>query len=92
MENSEFVIIGETFIRPKKEYIYYIENSISGNWYISNSNKLPILKKEFKDDLGRIAIKIKWDSTYSGQFDLWYGDKDGPLFDYKKTIIVESLF
>ena len=31
-------------------------------------------------------------TTYSGQFDLWYGDKDGPLLDYKKTIVVESLF
>jgi hypothetical protein len=25
--DSEFVIIGETFIRPKKEYIYYIDGS-----------------------------------------------------------------
>lgn len=89
--DSEFIIIGETFIKPKKEYIYYIESSIAGNWYISNS-KLPILKKEYENEKGNPAIKIKWDSTYSGQFDLWYGDKDGPLFDYKKTIIVESLF
>ena len=89
--DSEFVIVGETFIKPKKEYIYYIESSIAGNWYISNP-KLPILKKECENENGRPAIKIKWDSTYSGQFDLWYGDKDGPLFDYKKTIIVESLF
>jgi hypothetical protein len=25
--DSEFVIIGETFIKPKKEYIYYIDGS-----------------------------------------------------------------
>ena len=89
--NSEFIIIGDTFIKPKKEYIYYIEDGVFGQWYISN-NKLPIIKEEFEDEEGRIAIKIKWNSTYSGQFDLWYGDESGPLFDYKKTIVVESLF
>lgn len=46
----------------------------------------------FSDDQGRNAVKIKWNSTYSGQFDLWFGDADGPLLDYKKTIVVESLF
>lgn len=89
--DSEFVIVGETFIRPKKEYIYYIEGSLYGHWYISNA-KLPILKEEFEDEHGRTAVRIKWDSSYSGQFDLWYGDESGPLFDYKKTIVVESLF
>ena len=89
--DSEFIIIGDTFIKPKKEYIYYIEDGVFGQWYVSN-NKLPIIKEEFEDEKGRIAIKIKWNSTYSGQFDLWYGDESGPLFDYKKTIIVESLF
>ena len=89
--DSEFIIVGETFIKPKKEYTYYIEGSLYGQWYISNA-KLPIIKEEFEDELGRIAIRIKWDSSYSGQFDLWYGDENGPLFDYKKTIVVESLF
>lgn len=89
--NSEFIIIGETFIKPKKEYIYYIEGSLYGQWYISNE-KLPVIKEEFEDEQGRKAIRIKWNSTFSGQFDLWYGDQSGPLFDYKKTIVVESLF
>ena len=89
--DSEFIIVGETFIKPKKEYVYYIESSLYGHWYISNA-KLPIIKEEFEDDAGRTAIRIKWDSSYSGQFDLWYGDENGPLFDYKKTIVVESLF
>lgn len=88
---SEFVIIGETFIKPKKEYVYYIESALYGQWYVSD-NKLPIQKEIFEDEQGRAAIKIKWMTTYSGQFDLWYGDKDGPLLDYKKTIVVESLF
>ena len=88
---SDYIIIGDTFIKPKREYIYYIESSVYGQWYLSN-NKLPIIKEEFEDDKGRSAIKITWDSSYSGQFDLWYGGDNGPLFDYQKTIVVESLF
>lgn len=84
-------IIGETFIKPKKDYIYYIESSLYGNWYVSNKS-WPIKMEPFEDEQGRTAIKIRWNSTYSGQFDLWFGDEDGPLLDYKKTIIVESLF
>lgn len=84
-------IIGETFIKPKKEYIYYIDSSLYGDWYISNK-KFPVKLETFSDDQGRNAVKIKWNSTYSGQFDLWFGDADGPLLDYKKTIVVESLF
>lgn len=84
-------IIGETFIKPKKEYIYYIDSSLYGDWYISNK-KFPVKMETFSDDQGRNAVKIKWNSTYSGQFDLWFGDADGPLLDYKKTIVVESLF
>lgn len=89
--DSEFIIIGETFIKPKKEYIYYIEDALYGQWYVSDK-KLPIIMKQFEDEQGRNAISIKWDSTYMGQFDLWFGDENGPLFDYKKTIVVESLF
>ena len=89
--DSEFIIVGETFIKPKKEYVYYIESALYGQWYISD-NKLPIQKEIFEDEQGRTAIKIKWLTSYSGQFDLWYGDSDGPLLDYKKTIVVESLF
>ena len=89
--DSEFIIVGDTFIKPKKEYIYYIKGSQYGQWYISDA-KLPIKKEEFEDDMGRSAIRIKWDSSYSGLFDLWYGDENGPMFDYKKTIVVESLF
>ena len=78
-------------IKPKKEYTYCIESSLYGQWYLSN-DKLPIKKEVYEDEHGRSAIKIKWDSSYSGQFDLWFGDDFGPLLDYKKTIVVESLF
>lgn len=90
--DEDHAIIGETFIKPKKEYIYYIEDSLYGDWYTTSGLKLPLIKEPFTDEEGRPAIKIKWNSTYSGQFDLWYGDAEGPLFDYKKTIVVESLF
>ena len=88
---TEFQIFGETFIKPKKEYIYYIDGSLSGNWYLSDS-KLPVQMEKFEDEEGHNAIKIKWTALMSGEFDIWFGDASGPLFDYKKTIVVESLF
>ena len=89
---SKFYIIGETFIRPKKEYIYYIKDKEQGkNWYFLNA-KLPIEKEIFIDEQGRNAVRIKWLSSYSGQFDLCYGYENGQQQDYKKTIVVESLF
>lgn len=88
---GEDIIIGETFIKPKKEYIYYIKESLVGDWYIKDS-KLPIQFETFEDEEGHNALKIKWTSSYSGQFDIYFGDEDGPMLDYSKTIIVESLF
>ena len=82
-------IIGDTFIKPKKEYIYYVEHA-QGQWQILNK-KLPIEKSEYKDENGRMAIKIKWNSTYSGQFELLFTDASASI-EYKKTIVIESLF
>ena len=62
-----------------------------GDWYVT-SGKYPIKMEPFTDEDGKNSVKIKWDSSYSGQFDLWFGDENGPLLDYKKTIVVESLF
>lgn len=89
--NTEFQIYGETFIKPKKEYVYYIDGTLSGKWYLSD-NTLPIKFETFEDEEGHNAVRIKWTATMSGQFDIWFGDASGPLFDYKKTIVVESLF
>lgn len=89
--NTEFQIYGETFIKPKKEYIYYVDGSLSGQWYL-NDNSLPIKFETFEDEKGHNAVRIKWTASMSGQFDIWFGDASGPLFDYKKTIVVESLF
>ena len=73
-------IKGETFIRPKKEYTYTCSAS-GANW--SYDSKLPIIMEVLEGEIP--TVKIKWASSYSGQFDLYYGD-------FKKTIVVESLF
>ena len=81
--NSEVVedaIVGETFIKPKTTNRYYFNGSLLSEWRVQGKN-LP-LKIEKIDDY---TLDIMWDSTYSGQFILSYGD-------YEKTIIVESLF
>ena len=73
-------IQGETFIKPKREYTYTC--SASGfEW--SYDSKLPIQMEVLEGETP--TVKIKWASSYSGQFDLYYGE-------FKKTIVVESLF
>lgn len=73
------LISGETFIKPKIEYLYKTSSIIDGaKWHFDS--KLPIVAEKIGDNL-----QLKWDSSHSGQFDLFYGD-------CKKTIIIESLF
>lgn len=90
--DEENIIIGDTFIKPKKEYIYYIKSTVQGDWYVTKNKRIPLTFERCETTEGYPAVKIVWTSSYSGQFDLWYGDVDGPLFDYQKTIVVESLF
>ena len=77
-EIIETTIVGETFIKPKKTYEYIYNGSEEGQWFVDA--KYPI---DLEID-GKIA-RLKWNSTYSGQFNLFYGELD-------KTIVVESLF
>ena len=79
-EEVEDAIIGETFIKPKTTNRYYFNGSLLSDWRVQGKN-LP-LKINKVDDY---TLDIMWDSTYSGQFVLSYGD-------YNKTIVVESLF
>ena len=73
-------IQGETFIKPKREYTYTC--SASGfEW--SYDSKLPIQMEVLEGETP--TVKIKWATSYSGQFDLYYGE-------FKKTIVVDSLF
>lgn len=87
--SDKFQIFGDTFIKPKKEYIYYVKNSSIGQWNFDR--KLPIEFVQFIDKYGNDSIKIKWKATQSGQFDLIYELKDKEQIS-KKTIVIESLF
>ena len=74
-------IIGNTFIKVKKSYEYRFNGTLAAEWYVDK--QYPV-KLEFDIDDPRNVV-LKWDSSYSGQFDLHYGN-------YSKTIVVESLF
>ena len=80
--NNELLdIIGETFIKIKSEYQYKFDGTLAADWVVDK--KYPVeLKIDPKDPRN---VSVKWTSSYSGQFDLYYGE-------YKKTIVVESLF
>ena len=84
--NKILNIVGETFIKPKKEYDFNLNiKNVRGTWKIEG-NDVPVrIISEGTNDKGFSTIKLKWDSTYSGQFDLVYGTS-------RKTIVVESLF
>lgn len=80
-EEVEEAIIGETFIKPKKEYEFYFNGDLYLDWEIDKKYPVSITV----DGMDPKRIKLKWNSSYSGQFDLVYGS-------YVKTVIVESLF
>lgn len=79
-EPQDAVILGETFIKPKKTYTYeYTGERMKGaEW--SFDSRLPI-----EAHINDKEITIKWTTTYTGQFVLQYGTQE-------KTIVVESLF
>ena len=80
-ENEIMDIIGETFIKVKKTYSYTFDGSVAALWSVDK--KYPVTLTFDPNDPRNVSLK--WESSYSGQFDLYYGD-------YKKTIVVESLF
>lgn len=88
--NDKFEIFGPTFIKPKKEYTYYIHNNEKLKWYIDIG--VPVEYTNFINEDGYNSICIKWDQSYSGQFDIWFGHENKEQAKYKKTIVVESLF
>ena len=75
----EIKIVGETFIKPKKTYTFTFTGKEIEEWRIDP--KFPIVWSKINDK----TIELKWDSTFSGQFEIGYGN-------YVKTIVVESLF
>lgn len=80
-QEEERTILGETFIKVKKSYEYSFNGIVNGEWKVDN--KYPV--KIIIDPENSKKITLKWDSPYSGQFELYYGN-------YSKTIVVESLF
>lgn len=80
-EGQNESIIGDTFIKVKKEYHYQFNGDYSGEWKVDS--KYPIIL--IINDENPKEVTLKWDSTYSGQFELHYGV-------YSKTIVVESMF
>ena len=79
-EGKENGIIGDTFIKPKVVYEYKYDGIKSGKW--TWDKKLPLTVKVNEETN---TLKLRWETTYCGQFDLFYGPEC-------KTIVVESLF
>ena len=80
--NNNFVedtIVGETFIKPKREYEYEYIGNLVGKWSIKENYPIELIQDGKK-------VKLRWLNTYSGQFDLIYANC------FKKTIVVQSLF
>ena len=74
-------IIGETFIKPKKIYVYEFEGILQSEWTVEKDCPVTLIK-----DLDHTRrISVRWEPGYSGQFELYYGK-------HSKTIVVESLF
>lgn len=79
-EEVEETIVGETFIKPKITNRYHYNGSQVAEWQAKGKN-LPLKIKKIDEH----TIDLYWNSTYSGQFILSYGEVE-------KTIVVESLF
>ena len=88
--NGDVDIVGPTFIKPKIEYTYVVNAELPGDWYIDGP-KVPVTLNRYRTEDNHPAVKIKWNSSYSGQFTLWYG-KDKHEKNFNKTIVIESLF
>ena len=89
--NPKEDIVGQTFIKPKLEYEYYVEaKNTQGDWFIDGP-KVPVTLEKFTTPRGIPGVKVKWNSSQSGQFTLWFGEQ-GHYKNFSKTIVVESLF
>ena len=75
-------ILGETFIKIKKTYEFKYDGNQGALWSVDK--KYPVYLGIDKNDARRVLLR--WEGSYSGQFELRYGDYAS------KTIVVESLF
>ena len=74
-------IVGDTFIKIKKTYDYEFKGPLKAKWSVGKDCPVTLIV----DNNNSKKVSLKWDQSYSGQFDLYYGE-------YSKTIVVESLF
>ena len=88
--NGTFEIVGDIFIKPKKAYDYYIHSAKEGKWYVDA--KVPVKLNMYMNSDGYNAVSVKWEQSYSGQFDIWFGNPIKEQASHIKTIVVESLF
>lgn len=90
--NPKEDIVGPTFIKPKIEYEYFVEaKNTDGDWHIDGP-KVPVTLEKFTTSRGIPGVKVKWNSSQSGQFTLWFGKNHSNFKNFVKTIVVESLF
>ena len=80
-EGLNLEIVGDSFIKVRRTYDYSFNGSLSATWSVDK--RYPV--KLTIDPTDPRKISVFWDSSYSGQFELYYGD-------YSKIIVVESLF
>lgn len=80
-EEQESQIIGETFIKPKRTCEYRFNGSAALEWHVKQGTPVELVVSETDPR----KVSLRWTTSYCGQFDLFYGE-------YKKTIVVESLF
>ena len=61
--NEETLIIGDTFIKPKTEYIYYVNTNRDGYWYLGKT-KVPVKLDAFVDERNYSAVRIMWNPVF----------------------------
>ena len=81
VEEGTMQILGDTFIKVKKSAQYSFDGTLAAEWFVDK--RYPVVLTPDPKDARNVTVQ--WISSYSGQFELHYGQ-------YKKTIIVESLF
>lgn len=80
-DESRDKILGEVFIKPKRTYEYEFNGTLNAEWSVEKDCPVSIIV----DQNNIRKITLKWEQSYSGQFELKYGK-------YTKIIVVESLF
>ena len=77
-EDYDGLIRGETFIKPRIKYKFFYRGEEESSWSVDK--KVPVhLEQDGK------MVTLSWESGYSGQFVLKYGESE-------KTVVAESLF